>query len=182
LLKIHKKLCHSGDCARGLCDVFAALLHRGRGEVLSDRPGLHGLIHPWDPYLVRGAFSHVPRSHGRPSSHICWVELPRDPEPFCVHLVRISLTLVPTNSRNVPESLLIIPKTADESVKNRTPSISRRRESLIFWYSRTATSEPMSSILGMEILHLGATLVFRPRDGKLPFGLPSPISDRPMPS
>ena len=78
-------------------------------------------------------------------------------------LVLISLTLVPTNSKNVPESLLIIPRTADESVKNRTPSISKRRESLIFWYSRTATSEPMSSILGMEILHLGATLVFPAR-------------------
>ncbi len=75
-------------------------------------------------------------------------------------LVRILLTLVPTNSRNVPESLLIIPKTADESVKNCTPSISRRRESLIFWYSRSVICEPMSSILGMEILHLGATLVF----------------------
>jgi hypothetical protein len=47
-------------------------------------------------------------------------------------LVRISLTLVQTNSRNVPESLLIMPSTADESVKNRTPSISRRKESLIF--------------------------------------------------
>jgi hypothetical protein len=47
-------------------------------------------------------------------------------------LVQISLTLVPTNSRNVPESLFSIPRTAYESVKNRTPSISRRRESLIF--------------------------------------------------
>jgi hypothetical protein len=36
-------------------------------------------------------------------------------------LVLISLTRVPTNSKNVPESLLIIPRTADESVKNRTP-------------------------------------------------------------
>ncbi|MFN9900647.1 MAG: hypothetical protein ACK55Z_18065, partial [bacterium] len=44
-----------------------------------------------------------------------------------------------------------------------TPSISMRRESLIFWYNRTATSDPMSSILGMEILHLGATLVFPAR-------------------
>jgi hypothetical protein len=78
-------------------------------------------------------------------------------------LVLIWLTRVPTNSRNVPKSLLIIPRTADESVKNCTPSTSRRRESLIFWYSRTATSEPMSSILGMEILHLGATLVFPAR-------------------
>ncbi|MFN9908398.1 MAG: hypothetical protein ACK56F_20100, partial [bacterium] len=75
-------------------------------------------------------------------------------------LVLISLTLVPTNSRNVPESLLSMPRTADESVKNRTPSISMRKESLIFWYSRTATNDPISSILGMEILHLGATLVF----------------------
>ncbi len=69
-------------------------------------------------------------------------------------MVLISLTRVPTNSRNVPESLLSMPSTADESVKNRTPSISMRRESLIFWYNRTATSDPMSSILGMEILTL----------------------------
>ncbi len=66
-------------------------------------------------------------------------------------LVRISLTLVPTNSRNVPESLLSMPKTADETVKNHTPSTSMRKESLIFWYSQTATSDPISSILGMEI-------------------------------
>ena len=47
-------------------------------------------------------------------------------------LVLISLTLVPTNSSNVPESLLSMPSTADQSVKNRTPSISMRKESLIF--------------------------------------------------
>jgi hypothetical protein len=87
---------------------------------------------------------------------------------------------VPTNSRNVPESLKIMPRTAEESVKNLTSLTSRQRESLIFWYNLTATRDPISSILGMEILHLGATLVFL-LEAYTPLAHPpTPISGRPQ--
>jgi hypothetical protein len=74
-------------------------------------------------------------------------------------LILISLTWFPTNSRKDAESLLSMPSTAEESVKNLTAPNSICSESLIFCASLTASSDPISSILGMEILHLGATLV-----------------------
>jgi hypothetical protein len=55
--------------------------------------------------------------------------------------------------------LLSIPNTADESVKYLTASNSIFNESIILCASLTANSAPTSSILGIDILHLGATLV-----------------------
>ncbi len=46
-------------------------------------------------------------------------------------MIRMSLTLVPTNSRKDAESLFSMPSTADESVKYLTASSSMCSESII---------------------------------------------------
>ncbi len=78
-------------------------------------------------------------------------------------LIWISLTLVPTNSKKDAESLFSMPSTADESVKYLTASSSMCSEWIILCASLTTNKAPTSSILGMDILHLGATLVLPAR-------------------
>ena len=72
----------------------------------------------------------------------------------------ISLTRVPTNSRKEAESFFNMPSTEVESVKNRTDRNFSFTAAFTFSASRTAIRDPTSSTRGMEILHLGATLVF----------------------
>ncbi len=76
-------------------------------------------------------------------------------------VVRISILMLIVLLNSV--NLLSIPSTADESVKYLTASNGILNESIILCASLTANSAPTSSILGIDILHLGATLVLPAR-------------------
>jgi hypothetical protein len=77
------------------------------------------------------AFDLVPRSAGLqfPSNHLH--------SPSTSLFTLTLLTLTPTNSLNLPNSVLSMPRTADESVKNLIPANGILNATLVFFASLT---------------------------------------------
>jgi hypothetical protein len=67
------------------------------------------------------------------------------------------VTRAPTNSLSLPDSIFCIPRTADKSVKNFTPSRGDLSDYFIFLASLTELTAATNSILGIVIFTFGAT-------------------------